>query len=528
MRAIHRFLGFLTLGACLLVPRCASAQGFLRVNTNGTILGPVTSLIVPPGSGITLGGVERQTWPGGTTVSNLTDIQDISFASLAAWDLFYWDGTNRWRNLATTAAGRTLLQAADAAAQRTALGLGTAATSASSAFEPAGVAAADITDSTAAGRSLLTAADASAQRTALGLGTAATSASSAFEPAGVAASDITDSTAAGRSLLTAADASAQRTALGLGTAATSASTAFQAADADLTDLADDGSLTGSKVGPGISGDNITTGTVADARIPATIARTNAPTLHDATLLGTTTFEDLDITGTLTAVTVAGNAGSLTNLNASELRSGTVPTNRLDANTAQLAVAGSTGSGTFMRTRTGVAREIWIPASAMNPGTSDPPTAATNVWGTTTDAQPIEAWDFSASATNSVFFLLTLPSAWNGSTVKAKVFWKQVTAESATTNVWVIGGGSLNDGEAGGNTLGTLVTVPDQGKNDTNQLAVSDASSAITIGGSPSAGHLTWFTVKRHPGNTSDNSTVLGRLIGVLLQYVETATEAAAW
>lgn len=45
----------------------------------------------------------------------------------------------------------------------------------------------------------------------------------------------------------------------------------QDADADLTDLAD-GSLTGSKIGTGINGDNVTSGTVADARIASTIAR----------------------------------------------------------------------------------------------------------------------------------------------------------------------------------------------------------------------------------------------------------------
>jgi len=48
-------------------------------------------------------------------------------------------------------------------------------------------------------------------------------------------------------------------------------TNVQAFDADLTDLAD-GSLTGSKVGTGISGTNITTGTVPDAQIASTIAR----------------------------------------------------------------------------------------------------------------------------------------------------------------------------------------------------------------------------------------------------------------
>ncbi len=45
----------------------------------------------------------------------------------------------------------------------------------------------------------------------------------------------------------------------------------QAFDADLADLAD-GSLSGSKVGTGISGTNVSTGTVADARIASTITR----------------------------------------------------------------------------------------------------------------------------------------------------------------------------------------------------------------------------------------------------------------
>lgn len=63
-------------------------------------------------------------------------------------------------------------------------------------------------------------------------------------------------------------------------------TVFQASDADLSDLAD-GTLSGSKVGTGINGDNITSGTVADARIASTIARdTEIPTVNT---LGTATL-----------------------------------------------------------------------------------------------------------------------------------------------------------------------------------------------------------------------------------------------
>lgn len=201
--------------------------------------------------------------------------------------------------------------------------------------------------------------------------------------------------------------------------------------------------------------------------------------------------------------------------------------RTNANLTALAGASVTGSGNFMRTRTGVPREIWIPANAMTP-TSDTPTPATNVWATATDGQRVEAWDFSATSTNALNWTLALPIAWDGGTVKAKVAWKQVAAEATSTNRWAIGGGSVANGETAGNTLGTLVMLSAVGANDTNVVSITDATGAITIGGSPSAGHLTWFTIRRHPGDTGDNSSVLARLLGVQFQFTETTTEPSAW
>jgi hypothetical protein len=160
----------------------------------------------------------------------------------------------------STAAGRAVLTAADATAQRSALGLGTAATSASTAFAAATHThpASAISDSTAAGRALLTGADAAAQRSSLGLGAAAIAATTAIGLSLLAAADagaaratlglgsaaleaagafaaaahthpataISDSTAAGRAILTGADAAAQRSSLGLTATATAASTTF--------------------------------------------------------------------------------------------------------------------------------------------------------------------------------------------------------------------------------------------------------------------------------------------------------------
>lgn len=107
--------------------------------------------------------------------------------------------------LSTTSYGRAFLALADAAAGRTALGLGTAATTAASAYDVAGAATTAETNAKAAsqpldsdltsiaalstttfGRSLLTMAAAANARTALELGTAATQASGAFDAAGAA------------------------------------------------------------------------------------------------------------------------------------------------------------------------------------------------------------------------------------------------------------------------------------------------------------------------------------------------------
>ena len=178
-----------------------------------------------------------------------------------------------------TAAGKALLDDADAAAQRTTLGLGTAATAASGDFQAASAnlsalagqtGAADkvsywtaaatlaLATLTAFGRSLIAAADAAGVRTLLGLGTAATTDASAYQASdaeltalagltsaadkgiqftGSGTAATYDLTAAGKALLDDADAAAQRTTLGLGTAATAASGDFQAASANLSALA---------------------------------------------------------------------------------------------------------------------------------------------------------------------------------------------------------------------------------------------------------------------------------------------------
>jgi hypothetical protein len=192
---------------------------------------------------------------------------------------------------------------------------------------------------------------ASAARTNLGLaiGTDVAAASHTHT-----ASAISDSTTAGRALLTGADAAAQRTSLGLGSLATQSSVAYSslsgtpstfAPSAHKTSHATGGTdaLTAADIGAAAtshthSASDITSGTLAAARLPIVLEQTQA----------------------------VGNSGTSTTL---ALTTGSVQTVTLNGNctfTMPTATAGAsitlilTQSGTFTATFTGV---LWSGGTA---------------------------------------------------------------------------------------------------------------------------------------------------------------------
>ena len=92
---------------------------------------------------------------------------------------------------------------------------------------------------------------------------------------------------------------------------------------------------------GLSADNLSTGTVPEARLSPNVPLLTAGKLNDAALStdvarragGNAFLGDQLVTGALSATSVSGNGAGLTSLNASGLASGTVPDARLSANVA---------------------------------------------------------------------------------------------------------------------------------------------------------------------------------------------------
>lgn len=111
----------------------------------------------------------------------------------------------------------------------------------------------------------------------------------------------------------------------------------------------------------------------------------------------------------------------------------------------------------------------------------------------------------------------LPSDYDGGTLTAKFHW---TANSTSTNsvVWTISGVAIGDDETLDVAPGTAQTVTDANKSTAYKLSISDATSAITLAGTPAADKYCRLLIGRDPTNGSDTLAATARLLKVVLTY----------
>ena len=159
--------------------------------------------------------------------------------------------------------------------------------------------------------------------------------------------------------------------------------------------------------------------------------------------------------------------------------------------------------------------LWIPASAMIAATTSGP-ASSQVETATNDIN-FTALAFDASADEHAHFSVAFPKSWNLGTVTFQPYWYS-SATDTDGVAWGLQGVAISDNEALDASWGTAVVVTDDAQSAANELYVGAESGAVTIGGTPAAGDLTFFRVFRDVSDANDDMTEDALLIGIRLFY----------
>lgn len=167
------------------------------------------------------------------------------------------------------------------------------------------------------------------------------------------------------------------------------------------------------------------------------------------------------------------------------------------------------------------RSMAIPASAMTSTLTNG--ADTYTDETTTYDRTIDSYLFDQTTEESVQFQMAMPCEWDLGTVKFKFYW---TADSGTGTVaWGIKGTAFADDDAiDGFAWGTEIETTDT-LITTGDIHIC-TSAAVTIGNTPAANDMVMFMLSRK--TASDNLNGDAKLIGVSMQWYESATDSGSW
>ena len=187
--------------------------------------------------------------------------------------------------------------------------------------------------------------------------------------------------------------------------------------------------------------------------------------------------------------------------------------------------GLSKTGSVMAINTAVVKSvgketIWIPAAAMRPTASNGCAAITDV-ETTSGRPDMQVLDFDASSDEHAQFQISMPKSWNEGTITYQVYW--TTAATDTDGVaWGLQGVAVSDNDTIDVAYGSAVLVTDDALGAAEDLMVTAASSAVTIGGSPSVGDLCFFRIYRDVSDGNDDMAEDARLIGCKIFFTTDA------
>ena len=162
---------------------------------------------------------------------------------------------------------------------------------------------------------------------------------------------------------------------------------------------------------------------------------------------------------------------------------------------------------------GGSTNVWIPAAQWIPRTTtgcgiDSRELSTNKINT-------DELLFDAGTDEFAQCMIVMPSNWNAGTITAKFHWTASTGSGDV--VWGLSGRAYANDDALDQAQGTAQTVTDT-LTATNDLDISPATSAITLGGTAAAGNPVIFQVYRDADAGGDTLAADARLLGVEISY----------
>jgi hypothetical protein len=144
---------------------------------------------------------------------------------------------------------------------------------------------------------------------------------------------------------------------------------------------------------------------------------------------------------------------------------------------------------------------------------------------TTNKNMLKTLDFDTTTQEFAQFEIRMPKSWNLGTVTFQPVWSHPSTSTNFGVVWALQGIAISDNEDSDVAFGTEQTSTDTG-GTTNRRYIGPESSAITIAGTPAAGDLVQFQLKRNPADASDTMAVDARLHGINVFFSTNAANDA--
>jgi hypothetical protein len=188
--------------------------------------------------------------------------------------------------------------------------------------------------------------------------------------------------------------------------------------------------------------------------------------------------------------------------------------------AQFDSSGVTIGGALARTA-GV-EDMWIPAAAMRPTSSNGCAAITDV-ETTSGKPDLQVLDFDKDSDEFAQFSVAFPKSWNIGNVTFQAYWTSASTNTGTV-AWAMSGTCIGDNDTIDESYPTPTVATAKAHSGTAEdLNISAVSGAMTIENAAD-GELTFFQILRDV--SADDHSSDARLIGVKINYTTSAATDA--